>query len=47
MSISIPEIKKDPEIFINELLEQSTQDLVCLMKYSSFNRQNIIIEHEK
>ena len=26
MSISIPEIKKDPEIFIKELLEQPTQD---------------------
>jgi hypothetical protein len=26
MSISIPEIKKDPEIFINELLEPPTQD---------------------
>ena len=26
MSISIPEIKKDPEIFIKELLEQPIQD---------------------
>jgi len=26
MSIFIPEIKKDPDIFIKELLEQPTQD---------------------